>query len=394
MSDKRVDGYIFWLAEYLSRKFQWSEQKITLETAIKDANNSFADVYPITQHSDDIATFNAIAKGDNYRRMVFFKFFYGKEHIDLESDEALIYCGVNGYDYIFSVAEFVNGAPPGYIKYGKYIFSDADEAIFGKIQKADKLIHKAYDETLKLLGKPGDKERILEMVKNEELSVSEAQRSAFFIKISDCLKPRQEPLCITASPEEGKVFLPELAADLRQDTDIIVSRFKKMIIDVKIMASQAHQGDSINVAIGNDDHPHYSFEEHVLATIKGGHTSYQPGSDQARATGLWLWDYVNEHGGSVSAAVREARKHPLIWHRPQFRMRMDMRYNSAYLDLFKITKGGRAVRPGVQKIAATGAPRCPVSPVSDISLWWRMRGFVRPGANVGRRGSGLPSMPK
>ena len=312
MNDKRVDGYIFWLAEYLSRKFQSSKRKQTLETAVKDANDSFTEVYLITQSNDDIATFNTIKKSDDYKRMVFFKTFYGKEYGDKESVENLIY----NNKYIFCVTEFVNGAPPEYMKDGKYRFSDADEAIYSKIQKADKFIHKTFDQTLKFFGKPGDKERILEMVKSVELPdsvhhlpVNEAQRYAFFLCIADCLKPRQHPLCITAGPAKGKIFLPELVVDLSQDTDIIVSKFKKMIVDVKIMASQAHRGDGI--AIGKDN-SHYSFEEHVLATLNGEQTSYSPKSDRARATGLWIWDYVKEHGGSASAAVREAKKHPLI----------------------------------------------------------------------------------
>ena len=141
--------------------------------------------------------------------MIFFKTFYGNE--GNESSDELTY---GDDEYIFSVAEFVNGAPPEYMKDGKYIFSDADEAIFAKIQKADELIDEAFDKTLKFLGKPEDKERILEMVKilemdeNEKFSVSETQRVTFFIWVSDCLKPRKLPLSVTASPEEGKVLPP------------------------------------------------------------------------------------------------------------------------------------------------------------------------------------------
>ena len=81
-----------------------------------------------------------------------------------------------------------------------------------------------------------------------------------------------------------------------------------MIVDAKMLVLP-NKGDLI--AIGNND-PHASFKEHVSAVIRGEHTSYQTGRDQARATGLWIWDYVKEHGGSINAAVLKAKKHPII----------------------------------------------------------------------------------
>ena len=188
MNDTRVDGYIFWLAEYLSRKFQDSKRKKTLDAAVKDAFFSFVNAYPVTQGNDNTVNFYTVLKSDDYRRMVFFKNFYGNEYSDHDV-ENLVY---NSFE--FSVKEFVNGTPPEYMQDGEYIFSDADEEIYTKIREVEKLISKAFDTTLKPLGKPGDTNRILEMVESEELSVSQAQRDAFFTYISDCLKPRRKVL--------------------------------------------------------------------------------------------------------------------------------------------------------------------------------------------------------
>ncbi|SBW10830.1 hypothetical protein KL86DPRO_70052 [uncultured delta proteobacterium] len=208
MDSRKVDGYIFWLSEYLARNFQQTDGPQQIELAAKEAVNLFTEHYPFELTKNVINDFSSIENDINFRKISFYERIFQKK---LSKDR---------------IPQHINATEE---ERKNYVPKEYDELIFKKFDYAGTIQKNAFYQTLKNLGEPEDAKNIIDMLKNDEISIDEEAYEAFIVSISNGIYSDDNFINLQPTENRNIYSISNSYIDLSKDTDLLVSQFGTML---------------------------------------------------------------------------------------------------------------------------------------------------------------------
>lgn len=110
-----------------------------------------------------------------------------------------------------------------------YVPKEYDELIFKKFDYAGTIQKNAFYQTLKNLGEPEDAKNIIDMLKNDEISIDEEAYEAFIVSISNGIYSDDNFINLQPTENRNIYSISNSYIDLSKDTDLLVSQFGTML---------------------------------------------------------------------------------------------------------------------------------------------------------------------
>lgn len=157
-----------------------------------------------------------------------------------------------------------------------------------------------------------DANEIINKLKNDDLYVDDEIYETFLVNISDGIYSDYDFIPLESTKDKNIYLASNIYIDLSKDTDLLVSHFGVIVEEWKRMANINPFENFSQQVYGQDSR--YTEESYILKYLKKYKSlgSYEIKSDNARTSGIWLWDFVKENRCSIAAAVRQIKKQPFI----------------------------------------------------------------------------------
>lgn len=273
----KADHYFFWLSEYRTRNYRTSALFNDFNLKVKQLVDLFSRHYKLQQdnipHDDKIKCLSLIENTDDYKKI---NAHYNKKFREIAKK-------VWGIDYKRNLSKY-------------------DVEIYDIHSKILSIMSEISLKTLK--DEPWEltnSDTIIFKVINQDAFTFEHTPHSLSIFMKNILPALGENCISWTKREDNSIVISEMKININNNIDLILSEFHILLSLINFYEFQ--RGNEVS---RNDMMKQYKRHFKLFAK-NSAFISYEKKSDNARAVGIWLWDYVKENKTSISSAVREIK---------------------------------------------------------------------------------------